>query len=252
MISGGEVVQDIAFESVLDQTETVVTAETKLTAPGQRQQMLAALSSLTAGATFVVGRAIVVGVPTGEVLPDGEPGYVVRNFVLDWIVPPAPVVLSEGQRNRLGGASGGVQPFVRHRIAFGGKNYSYWQDPARPAHFYLLPDRFLLARASEDDRRPLLRVQAAAITGDETPRIAMEFQARPVIDSSRLEAAHPELDAAVRQIGGTGPLDLEIMPDPQPLLRLALPQNGAPSSAHDGTVGAPTSISKPVLRMSKR
>ena len=77
----------------------------------------------------------------------------------------------------------------------------------------------------------MMRVHAAAMIGDDTPRIAMEFQARPVIDANRLKAAQPELDAAVRQMGGTGALDLEIMPDPQPVLRLALPQNGAPSSA---------------------
>ena len=150
IVSGGEVVQEISFPTVLlDQTETVVTGEVPLTAPGQRQQILAALSSLAAGATFVVARAIIVGVPTGERLPDGAAGYRQRDLSLEWIVPPAPVVLSEAQRDRLGGTSGGVRPFIRHRIAFGGKNYSYWQDPAQAEHFYFLPDRFLLARAGK-------------------------------------------------------------------------------------------------------
>jgi hypothetical protein len=59
-----------------------------------------------------------------------------------------------------------------------------------------------------------------------------------VIDPDRLNAAHPQLEAAARQRGGTGALALEIMPDPQPLLRLALPQNGAPSSAMTERPGA--------------
>ena len=233
-----EIVQAIPFSSVLlDATETVITAELPLTTPGQHLQILAALASLNASATFVVGRGITVGVPT-EKLPDGAQGYRQRSLLLEWTAPPAPIVLSEAQRDRLGGGSGGVQPLIRHRVAFAGKNHSYWQDPARPEHFYFLPDRFLLARAPEGDRRPLLRVRAAATTGDDTPRIAFEFQARPVIDANRVDAAHAQLEAAARQRGGTGALELEIMPDPQPLLRLALPQNGAPSSAMTERSGA--------------
>ena len=232
VLSGGDVVQEISFPSVLlDQTETVVTAGLPLSTPGQRQQIVAALSSLAASATLVVKRGIVVGVPTGEKLPDGAPGYRQRNLLLEWIVPPAPIVLSEAQGNRLGGGGSGIQALIRHRIAFGGKNYSYWQDPARPEHFHFLPDRFLLARAPEGNRRPFLRVRGAPAIGDDLPRIALEFQARPVVDSERLDAAQPELKAAARERGGTGALDLEIMPDPQPVLRLALPQNGAPNPA---------------------
>jgi len=167
---GEVVVQDIPFPTVLlDATETVVTAELPLTTPGQRQQILAALSSLEAGATLVVGRGITVGVPTDKPTDDGAPGmhshlrlapgyYRERKLLLKWIVPPAPLILSEAQRNRLGGGSGGVQPLIRHRVAFRGTNYSYWQDPARPEHFYFLPDRFLLARAPEGNRRPLLHI----------------------------------------------------------------------------------------------
>lgn len=239
VITGGEVVQAVPFPSVLlDASETVVTAELPLTTPGQRQQLLAALASLTASATLVVGRGITVGVPTGEQLPNGTPGYRVRNLLLEWTAPPAPIVLSEAQRNRLGGASGGVQPLIRHRLAYRGTTYSYWQDPSRPEHFYFLPDRFLLAREPTGNHRPLLRVRAAAITGDDTPQIALEFQARPVIDPDRLGAAQPQLEAAARQRGATGALALEIIPDPQPLLRLALPQNGAPISAMTERSGA--------------
>jgi hypothetical protein len=232
-------VQPLPFPSVLldPATGTVVTAELPLT-PGQLQQILAALSSLEANATLVVGRGITVGVPTGEQLPDGAPGYRVRNLLLEWNVSQGPIVLSEAQRNRLGGGSGGVQPLIRHRLAFGGANHSYWQDPARPEHFYFLPDRFLLARAEDGNRRPLLHVGAAATTGNETPRIAFGFQARPVIDPDRLDAAHAQLEAAAQQRGGTGALALEIMPDPQPLLRLALPQNGAPSPTMTERPGA--------------
>jgi hypothetical protein len=179
----------------------------------------------------VVGRGITVGVPTGERLPDGAPGYRVRNLLLECMALSGPIILSDAQRDRLGGGGGGVQPLRPLSIAFEGANYPYWQDPARPEHFYLLPDRFLLARAPAGDRAPLLRVRAAATTGDDTPRIALEFQARPVIDPDRLDAARPQLEAACQRQGGSGPLDLEIMPDPQPLLRLALPQNGAPTSA---------------------
>ncbi len=72
VLEGGAIVREIAFPSVLlDASETVVTAELPLTTPGQRQQILAALASLDASATFVIGRGITVGVPTGETLPGG-------------------------------------------------------------------------------------------------------------------------------------------------------------------------------------
>ena len=237
--SGGVMVKTIPFPSALldPATETVLTAELPLT-PGQLQPVLAALSSLEANATLIVERGITVGVPTGEQLPDGAPGYRVRNLLLEWTVSQEPIVLSEAQRDRLGGGSGGVQQLRRLRIPYGGANYSYWQDPAWPDIFYFLPDRFLLARAEEGNRRPLLHVGAAETTGDETPRITFGFQALPVIDPDRLDAAQAQLEAAAREFKGTGALALEIMPDPQPLLRLALPQNGAPSAAMTERPGA--------------
>ena len=231
VISGGEVVQSFPFSSVsLDSVGTTVTAELPLTTPGQHQQIVAALASREASATLVVGRGITVGVMTGEALPDGNPGYRVRKLLLEWTAPPASIVLSETQRDRLGGASGGMQPLIRHRFAFDGVNHSYWQDPARPEHFYFLPDRFLLARAADGNRAPLLRVRGAAVTGDEEPRLAFEFQARPVVNHARIDAAQPQLEQKAKERGATGALALEIMPDPQPLLRLALAENGAPSS----------------------
>lgn len=75
VLEGGAIVEQTAFPRVLlDATQTVVTAELPLTTPGQRQQILAALASLDASATFVIGRGITVGIPTGEMLPDGAPG----------------------------------------------------------------------------------------------------------------------------------------------------------------------------------
>ena len=222
VVDGGDMVQEILFPSVLlDATETVITAELPLATPGERRgQILAALASLTASARLVVGRGITVGVPTGEHLPDGAPGYRVRKLLIDWI--PAPRRSFSGsptqpaRRREWRGRTDDSAPRHVH-----GASHSYWQNPASPEHFYFLPDRFLLARAPDGGRAPLLRVRAAATAGDDAPRIAFEFQARPVIDADRIGAARPQLETAARQRGGTGPLALEIMPDPQPLLRLA-------------------------------
>lgn len=225
---GGYMVQQIAFAPVppIDVVQTTVTAEAPLE-EGQRQQVLAALSDLDSAATLVVGRAISVAVPAPSKLPDGATGYFPSTFLLDWTAPPKPIVLSPAQRDRLGG-DGIVPPLVRHRIPFGSRNHSYWQDGARPANFSFLPDRFLLARAADGNRRPQLRVHAAAPAADGAPRIAFEFVARPVIDLARLEAARPRLEEAA---GVPGPIQLQVVHDPQPVLRLALPQNGAPSFA---------------------
>jgi hypothetical protein len=233
VLDGGSVVQELAFPTVLlDSTQTVVTAELPLTTPGQRQQVLAALASRDAAATLVVGRGATVGVPTGQNLPDGSPGYRVRRVLLDWAAPPAPVLLSESQSVRLGGgaSAGSIQPLIRRRIRFGDRTYSYWQDPARPECFFFLPDRFLLARMSDGDRAPMLKVRAANAASEDELRVTLEFHAHPVLDPARLDAARNELEGLARALGATMPIQLDILPDPQPLLRLALPQGGAPAA----------------------
>ena len=234
-LSGGSILRELPFASVLlDATETVVTAELPLVTPGMRQQVLAALGSLEFSATLVVGCGITAGVPADYVFKDtNEPGYAQRQLSIDQTMQPQPLVLSAAHLQRLGGSGSGVQPLIRHRKVFGNASHSYWQDPVEPARFFFLPDRFGLARADDGNRRPLLRIHAVAGTGegDDAPRLAMEFIARPVIDMERVDNARPMLEEAARQRGGDGAVMLEIVPDPQPILRLALPQGGAPSHA---------------------
>ncbi|MCT9934395.1 hypothetical protein N5079_29740 [Planotetraspora sp. A-T 1434] len=232
VISGESLVLELPFPSVrLDATQTVVTAEMPLTTPGLRQQVLAALASLEAAVSLVVGRGVTVGVPTGETLEDGLPGYRQERLLLEWTAPPLPLVLSEAQRERLGGDVGGVRPMGRVRVPFGGRSHSYWQDPARPERYYYLPDRFLLARLASAGRPPALRVRATGAASEDAVRVTMEFSAQPVLQRERLEAARPILEQEARAKGASGPVRLEILPDAQPVLRLALPEGGAPSSA---------------------
>ncbi|MGH3939692.1 MAG: hypothetical protein ACRDTG_13885 [Pseudonocardiaceae bacterium] len=228
VLDGGNVVQLIPFPSVtLDANGRVVTAELPLTTPGLRQQLLAALGSLEAGTTLVVGRGIQVGVPTGSTFPDGAPAYTEENLLLEWTPQPAPLILSDAHRARLGGGDGDIAPMLRVRIPFGERSHSYWQDPARPERYYFTPDRFLLARTSDSTHRPVLRVRAAGAATEAQLRTVLEFHARPVLDPARLEAARPSLQAEAVARGATGPVRLEILPEVQPLLRLALPLDGA-------------------------
>ncbi|MGH3930010.1 MAG: hypothetical protein ACRDTF_08550 [Pseudonocardiaceae bacterium] len=228
VLDGGGVVQVIPFPLVtLDANGTVVTAELPLATPGLRQQLLAALGSLEAGTTLVVGRGIQVGVPTGSTFPDGAPAYTEENLLLEWTPQPAPLILSDAHRARLGGGDGGIAPMLRIRIPFGERSHSYWQDPARPERYYFTPDRFLLARTSDSTHRPVLRVRVTGAATEAQLRTVLEFHARPVLDPARLEAARPTLQAEAAALGATGPVRLEILPEVQPLLRLALPLDGA-------------------------
>ncbi|GLW26852.1 hypothetical protein Mame01_68940 [Microbispora amethystogenes] len=229
VITGGTVVLDLPFPSVRIDGTTVV-AEMPLTTPGLRQQLLAALSSLEAGVSLVVGRAVTVGVPTGETMEDGRPGYRKERLLLEWTAPPAPLVISEAHRNRLGGVAGGIQPMGRTRITFDGRSHSYWQDPARPERFYFLPDRFLLARLPGAGRPPALKARATSAASVDDVRVTLEFYAQPVLVRERLEAARPVLQEEARARGVDAPVRLEVLPDPQPSLRLALPRGGAPST----------------------
>lgn len=231
VLDGGSVVQQLAFPTLrVDDSGSIVTAELPLASPGQRQQLIAALSMLEASATFVVGRGIQVAVPNGASFPDtGEPAYAVCDLLIEGQAEPAPLLLSAEQRDRLGGA-GTMQPLIRHRHTHQGIGHTYWQDPMQPARFLFLPDRFALARAEDGDRRPMLRVQAAP-GSDGAPRLTLQFVARPRVELDRLEAARPALEQAARQRGAAPPLTLELVSDPQPRLLLALPQGGAPSHA---------------------
>ena len=120
---------------------------------------------------------------------------------------------------------------MRKRVPFEGKNYSYWQDPAFPELFYFLPDRFQLGRAPDGDREPLLQIHARDATKPEDLQVIIEFEAHPTNAAARLDAARPTLEAAAKSRGATGPIRLEILPQAQPILQLALPQNGAISGA---------------------
>jgi hypothetical protein len=231
VLGGGQVVQQLPFPTVHSGPEgTTVTAELPLTTPGLRQQLLAAFGSLAASPTLVVGRAAWLGVPVGQFFPDGEPAYQGQTIVLDWTVPPTPLILSDAQRARLGGGGGAVQPAIRHRIPFGGRKHSYWQDPARPERYCFVPDRFLLARSREGSRRPYLRVRTIEGAGAKANAV-LEFHASPVVDPGRLEAALPALAEQARARGAPPDVrvELETVPEAQPLLRLALPRGGVPT-----------------------
>jgi hypothetical protein len=229
--TGGSVVIELAFESVtFDDTQTVVTAELPLSVAGLQQQLLAAMGSLDAEVTLVVKRGITVGKPTGDRGSDGQPLYWLTALLLEHIAAPTPLLLSDAQRIRLGGGGGPVQPMNRIRVPFGDRSHSYWQDPVRPERYYFVPDAFLLARLPGTGRPPALKVRATDAASAEEIRVTTEFLAKPVISPQRLETAMPVLAAEAQQRGSTSAVRMEILTEAQPILRLALPRDGASTS----------------------
>ncbi|MFI6386048.1 hypothetical protein [Nonomuraea sp. NPDC050540] len=234
-LTGGSVVVEVDFPATrLDGTGTVVSAELPLTGPGLRQQLLAAMSSLEARATVVVKRGITVAVPNPMLLIEPPPPQTYREvaLLLECVAGPSPLLLSDAQRVRLGGGTTptGVQGMRRLRVQHEGRGHSFWQDPARPEHFYFLPDRFLLGRLPGAGRRPALNIRATSAAREEDVRVTVEFMARPVVSTERLAAAEPVLAEEAGRMGSTAPVRMEILPDAQPMLRLALPQDGAAPS----------------------
>ncbi|MDI5906427.1 MULTISPECIES: hypothetical protein [Streptomyces] len=243
VVDGGTVVQEIPFSSVqFGDSEFVLIARCPLTTPAQRQQLLAALSSPESETTVLVKCGVTVGVPTGEVCEDGSPGFREQRLVLDSVATPEPLVLSDEQRIRMGGGRGGglgaVLPMERTRLFHGDRSHSYWQDPVRPEHYYYLPDRFLLARLPDSGHRPALKVRAVSASNEADVRFTMEFSAQPVVEQGRLKEAVPKLEEQARAKGTTAPLQLEMLSEAQPVLRLALPQDGEPSTSLTEREGA--------------
>ena len=238
VVDGGTVAQEIPFSVEFGDNEFILIARHPLTAPGQRQQLLAALASPDSETTVIVKRGVTLGVPTGELCEDGSPGYREQRLVLDSVVTPAPLVLSDEQRIRLGGGLGVVQPMERVRIFHGDRSHSYWQDPVRPERYYYLPDRFLLARLPDSGHRPALKVRAVSASSEAEVRFTMEFSAQPVVEQGRLKEAMPKLEEQAQAKGATAPVRLEVLSEAQPVLRLALPQDGAPSTALTEREGA--------------
>ncbi|WP_338682111.1 hypothetical protein QD712_06620 [Streptomyces acidiscabies] len=232
---GGEMTHKLEFTKITWDLPRMV-AELPLTAPGLSGQLLAAMSSPAADMRLAVMRRIFVGVPTDYRMEDtGEFAYQERVLELDWVSPPTPLVLSPAQLERLGGEAGPVSPMRRLRISFDGRGHSYWQDPVRPEQFFFVPDRFLLARTPTG---PALRVRAADAASEADIRITAEFFARAVTDPRRLEQARPTLEDRARADGAVRPVRVAVLPEAQPVLRLALPEGGAAPSALTSRPGA--------------
>jgi hypothetical protein len=226
--SGTRMVKEFPLSvSTEDDSGTLVTAELPL-AEGMRELLVVSFGDPEAVTTILVQREISVAVPTGQRFSDGEAAFVERDFSFLWPVPPTPLLLSEQHRARLGGG-GLVQPFRRVQIPFGGRTHTYWQDPFEGEHFYFVPDTFLLARLPAAPRSPVMRVVVTAGEGPDK-MFTIEFTAKPVTDQDRLTAALPTLVAAAKSRGSIKPIRLDPFPENRPLMFLALPRNGAPSS----------------------
>lgn len=230
--AGGSVLQELAFPSVqFGRDEHELIATMPLPAPTLRRQVIAALCSAESETSLVVNHGVTLSIPTGEILEDGQAGYRTVRLALDSVVQPSPLVLPEEERARLGERFGAVQPMGRLSVFHGDRSHPYWHDPVRPERYYFLPDRFLLARLPDEGHRPALKIRATSAASEADLKFTVEFSARPVTEESRLSAALPTLEADAQASGATVPVRLEVLPEAQPALRLALPQNGAPSTA---------------------
>lgn len=193
--------------------------------PGQREQFVAAVGDTQADVRIEVDRIFMVSIPNGQRFTNGEPAYEEHQLHASFSAPPAPLLLSERQRARLSGDAAAQNRKVL--VDFEGRTHTYWQDANEPAQFAYLPDAFLLARSATVPLKSQLR--AAVHTGGATPKFLLEFTAAPVTSARRLAAARTALAAKAQEFGAAGPVTLHPLDDARPVLRLALPVNGAPS-----------------------
>jgi hypothetical protein len=120
-----------------------------------------------------------------------------------------------------GGQSLALRPFTRPWQA---RQYSYYQDPARPWRFFYLPDAFKIARQDAPPRSPAIKITTS---GD---KVTMSYAAAPYTDAARLADAARQLADAIppgtRLPDGVRGPTFELLATAKATFRLALPQPG--------------------------
>lgn len=210
---GGGTRKELVFE-VTRRPDGGATGVLQFATITERDQVRAAIGSITGGAGILVTRVIRVGV---RIPPDPR---ALQRFMLyrpvtrglDQTADPNPLFIDPASRHPLfnGLGNAGREPGLAERQSRWGDTFaSYWQDMADPSLFYYLPDEFLLARAATGPRLPLLGVSAVDGTGSDEVTLSLEFMATPSVSSRRLAAARRELATFFRvlQDGSTANVD---------------------------------------------
>ncbi len=210
----------------------VLQATLRLDTVQQRDLLYQALTDRSFGTTLIVRRAVTVGVPVPEIpvrpmlaapltprgmrppvsVPPKPPGpakpavplYRQADRVVDQTVEPRPFEFSPELHKYI---FSGVVPasrenleLTRYQVPWGdGRSHTYYQDAARPALFYYLPDSFKIARRSDGAHEPLMSVNFGQAASAEDLKATFSFVAVPYIDPKRLLDAGDKLKASLTE-----------------------------------------------------
>ncbi|HOZ31867.1 MAG TPA: hypothetical protein PLM52_03235 [Tabrizicola sp.] len=190
---GGALTKTLEFTELGSDASGLVVAGLPLATLGERDQVLAAITSAGSACGIVVTRSVRVAVPAA-----GQADrYRAVTRGLPQVAAPDPLFLAPALHPYvLGGLAAPTQGpgLVMRQVQFEGAFHDYWQDAVDPTCVYYLPDAFRLAR--RDSPAPFLPMLMVRIDPGATPEAdpvaTMELAATPWTNPARLDAARRE------------------------------------------------------------
>ena len=190
---GGALTKTLEFTELGSDASGLVVAGLPLATLGERDQVLAAITSAGSACGIVVTRSVRVAVPVAGQADRFR--AVTRG--LPQVAAPDPLFLAPALHPYvLGGLAAPTQGpgLVMRQVQFEGAFHDYWQDAVDPACVYYLPDAFRLAR--RDSPAPFLPMLMVRIDSGPTPEAdpvaTLELAATPWTNPARLDAARRE------------------------------------------------------------
>jgi hypothetical protein len=187
---GGALTKTLEFTELGSDADGLVVAGLPLATLGERDQVLAAITTAGSACGIVVTRSVQVAVP----VPGQADRYRAVTRGLPQVAAPDPLFLAPALHPYvLGGLGAPTQGpgLVMRQLQFGGAFHDYWQDAVDPTCVYYLPDAFRLAR--RDSPAPFLPMLMVRIDPGATPEAdpvaTLELAATPWTNPDRLDAA---------------------------------------------------------------
>src|SRR5947209_3396152 len=227
--------EELAFQEV-GIKDGVLEAKLRLTSLQQRDSLYQALRDRTFATALLVRRAITVAVPVPQAvampigilarIPQPQPPqpsqpavplYRQADRVVEQAVDPRPFVFSPDLHSYIfkgvtPASTGETLQLTRYQVPWtDGRSHTYYQDPARPAVMYYMPDSFKVTRRPDGAHEPLMSVRFGQAASVDDLQATFSFVGVPYASPQRLQDAAQKLKTKAKD---SLPKDADIQFEP--------------------------------------